>query len=211
MSTVPPTGSARKRPWYLLVALLGAWLFGAAGMASGWDRIEFYRMSKIDPTAISEIADDATRANVLAAHDHYVAAMDAGRAHIFPLGVASFVLGIAMWIVAGSAMTGRRGARTILIQVLLAQAVLLGVDFFVTRDVRAREMELALVFANARQVTADKEQLAQAEKITAAIMRIAPPFVLAGQVLARGLIIIALTRPRSREFFEAASSQMSEQ
>ena len=44
-----PQDLRSKRPWYLVLALIGAWVFGASGFVDGCSTVAFYRAETLDP------------------------------------------------------------------------------------------------------------------------------------------------------------------
>jgi len=59
----------------------------------------------------------------------------------FPLAVAEALLACLLIVASGLAMTGRRGARSLALQAILANALLAGVAYAATRGVRAAWIE----------------------------------------------------------------------
>src|SRR5258708_28829098 len=87
--------SERKRPWYLVLSLLAALVFGGNGARSGWATVMLYR-EPLDPSmAVQGIADEADRAAVVARADAYVHTLDAAKSRGWPLGVGTLLLGVA--------------------------------------------------------------------------------------------------------------------
>lgn len=206
--------TAPKRPFYLVLALLGAWVFGASGFVDGCAVIGYYKSDRAEPVgAFPEITGNEGRARVTAAAEHYGDVMNASRNRIFPLAVAAFLLGTVMVAFAARAMSGRKGGRGGLVQVLSVQTALIVGTYFMTTDMRRAETDLHLTvqIEGLREAQPAKPE---SEEVIAMMRRFAPvipPAFLSVQVLLRLLILLALTRPRSREFFAAAEERSLEQ
>ena len=118
--------------------------------------------------------------------EHLDEVHDQAKRREFPLGIAALLLGGAMVAMSARAMSGREGARGALVQVTLARAALSVLGFFLTPDVRAAEFAVASVFGYASVGKVIFE--------TTACL----------------LVVLALTRPRSRAFFRAAEGSLWE-
>jgi hypothetical protein len=213
MSNDPPRSRAPKRPWYLVAALVAGWVLGANGMWDGCNAVAFYKSEKIDvETPAQSINDSAARAKVIALNQRFVATLDAARNRLLPIGIASLLLGAAMVMFSWRAMSGRPGSRGVLVQVTLVRTALVIGGYFLTPDVRNAQLELGResFFAIQREEQSDKQAEEQGERIMLAISKVLPPVQLAFSVLTAVFVIVALTRPRSRQFFEAAPGSFSE-
>jgi hypothetical protein len=189
----------RKRPWYLVLALLAALAFGANGARSAWATVMLYH-EPIDPaTAGRGIADEADRAAVVARVEAYVHALDAAKSRGWPLSIAKLLLGGATLFFAMRAMAGSRGARLALVQLVLAQAALAAAGHWLLRDVDDAELRWI-----------EAQQAAGHERVPEEMLRAAATAALALQMLGSGLIVLGLTRRRSRDFFESSGSAVGE-
>ncbi len=195
-SSRPPRASrppGAKRPWYLIVALIGSWLFGAAILVNGCETLAFYKSDTVDGNAAAEqLADDAQREQVASRIEHYFTVMDGARRRVLPLSIAALLLGAAMVALSARAMSGRPGARSGLVQVTVVQAALAVLTYALTPDVRRAEFEVNAALSYGW------------------LGRYAPPVILAMRSFASALVVVALTRPRSRAFFDAAPGSVSE-
>ena len=203
MASMPPSrNSGKKRPWYLVVALIGAWVFGASGMTDGCSTIAFYKSDTIDTASAADaISDDADRAAVKAITEHYFAAVDAAKTRVYPLGVAALLLGATMWGFAAGAMAGRPGARKALLQVLCVQTALVAVGYFLTPDVRAAALDAE---AKLRALGGPPKDAGLLHVLGMARSALRNPAVILGlRITSNMLIVVALTRARTRMFFEA--------
>ena len=126
-----------KRPVFLLVALALTFVFGVAGWLSGCQTIEEYRAQPAAFEKQIEVLPTAEdRDTARASYEKYQASMETAKTRQYPFGVAEFLLGAAMLALTARTFGGRSGARSMLLQVTAAQAVLLVVAYFVTRDAR---------------------------------------------------------------------------
>jgi hypothetical protein len=204
----------RKKPWYLVVALLGGLAFGVGGGCDGYRSVSFFRNASLDPSALVQgIANDADRALVAKAFEAWLAAMDVAKSRVFPLGVAALLVGAAMIVFALRAMAGRPGARGVLVQLVIVQAALGVASFVLQRDVRAAEQSFhaAVIAAQAHEGVSDVNEADKVARLAVATNRLLPPVYLALRTIGSLLIVFAMTRRRSREFFEADQGAVSEQ
>jgi hypothetical protein len=192
-------GIERKRPWYLVLSLLAALAFGANGARSGWAMVMLYH-EPIDPTTAGQgIADEADRAAVVTRVEAYLHAVDAAKSLGWPLAVAKLLLGGSALFFAMRAMAGSRGARAALVQLVLAQAAVALASHWLLRDVDNAELRWI-----------EAQQAAGHERVPDDVLRAAASVALAIHVLGSGLIVLGLTRRRSRAFFEAAAAPVGE-
>jgi hypothetical protein len=198
----------RKRPRYLVVALIAALMFGAGCWTEGCGRLAYYREAhERTPTMMIAIRDDADRARVEELFQRFVDAAARARGKALPLATATFVLGAALLSLATRGLGGRSNTRSALMQVVTVQAVVVVMSYFVTREMLQAEAdwqyEAALVHQRER---VSPEQLAEITPTLRSIQRWAPPAWLSLRTVASLLIVFALTRPRAREFFNATES-----
>ncbi|WP_394843717.1 hypothetical protein LZC95_42540 [Pendulispora brunnea] len=212
-SDVPPTAQGPRRPWYLMTALVLAWIFGAMGFVQGCTTIVVLRGEGPTPEEHTEmIQSNEQRAQASRAAENYYSTMNNARSRYFPLAVAGMLLGVVMVGCAARCMSGREGARAPLIQLVTAQAALVLLAHFLAADVRQASLnfENAMTVARMRDSTQDQQTL---ESIVARLPRLLhmrdTGWLIVRSMLS-GFIVIALTRSRSREFFEAANGRFSE-
>jgi hypothetical protein len=112
---------------------------------------------------------------------------------------------------AARSMAGRQAARSGLMQVLVAQAALVVLAFFLTRDVERAETDLqSTVFtAQLRETAQDPQMVEQVLPFYTHVLAAKPAIWLVVRTTATALILIALTRLRARAFFEAAEARWS--
>jgi hypothetical protein len=204
--------SKRKRPWYLVVALLGAVMLGSTGACNGWTVVALYR-EPIDPSVVGQgIADEADRSAVIARFQALLQALDAAKPRGWPLAVADLLLGGAI-LVAAMRTLGRGGtARRVLVQLVIAQAAAGALSYWLLRDV----FEALLRLSEAKQSAAlhetigDRPRADEKARQLSHVVRAATPIEFAIRTLGGALIVIALTRRRSREFLDSAGEAVGE-
>lgn len=199
----------RKRPWYLVLALLGALALGTTGAYRGWVQVAAYH-AVVDPSAIGEgIVDEHERAVVEARLEAVVHALDQAKSRGWPLGVAMLLLGGAMVFMSLRAIGGSGGARVALVQLALAQAGVTAANHFLLQGVNDAEARLQ----EARAV-ADEHALGLpvdgAALPTASMWRAAESMFLVLRSIGSALVVIGLTRRKSRDFFDAAAAAIEE-
>jgi hypothetical protein len=174
-------------------------------MAEGCNDIGIYKLDRHELTSTwLERARDVDQDAAGKIATRYFDALDAAKERVFPIGVAWFLLGAAMWGLAAGAMAGRGGARAGLVQVLLVHAVVIGVGYALTADVRRADLDARLAMASLEPAPSpsEREAVRFASEHRTAFMLL--PRVL--RFVAYGLVLVALTRRRTREFYEAAAA-----
>lgn len=212
MASIPPaserTTEPRKRPWYLVVALIACSLFGVMSALDGCNRVAYYRGAKVERFE-DGLNVETNRAAVREAVDAYLTTLDQERRVMFPLSVADIVLGMAMFLMAAGAMAGRNGARRALTQIVVVRAGLAILAYAVTPRVRAADMDLSRAVGSAFLREAESDTAA-ADKAVAEYnerLRVMPAVAagaLAFKTAALGIVVLALTRRRTREFYAGA-------
>jgi hypothetical protein len=202
----------RKRPWYLVLALLGALALGTTAAQRGWGTIVLYR-EPIDMSQVGTgISDPADRAAVQAATEAFVHAIDVAKPRGWPISVASLLLGGAMVVFAMRALGGSAGARAALLQLVVAQAGLNGASHWLLRDVNDAEvrMNVAHQTAGVHEAVRDRALADDALRKTNSFAGIVNPLKLVLGTLGSALVVVALTRRRTRDFFEASTTALEE-
>lgn len=203
----PPTAAAAARPRYLVVALVVALVFAAGCWTEGCARLQFYRGGR-DAGAVlnAQIHDDGDRAQVEDLYKRYTDTAENARGRAVPMAAAMFVLGAALLALAARGLAGRTNARSALVQVVAAQAIVVVASWFVMRDVTEAELDWHLARTLAQQREALKpEEFVKVAPVVRDARRWGGPAWLVVRTVASALIVIALTRRRSREFFDAAN------
>ena len=195
-----------------MLALIAAWIFGASGFVDGCNTLVFYRSDAFDPADLAQgIKSEQAHAQVVEVAQHYVQAMNDARGRAFPLAVAAMLLGAVMVAFAARAMAGRQAARTGLMQVVTVQAALVVAAFFLTPDVRHAQVDLRSVAfaAQVRESGQDPHMVEQMIPFYTRLFAYQPPVWLAFRSTMSLLVLVALTRARSRAFFDAAEARWS--
>jgi len=201
----------RKRPWFLVLALFGALALGTAGAFQGWATFVTYH-DPVDTSGVGrDIADEAERAAVVSRVQAYIETLDAAKSRAWPLGVATLLLGSAVFLFAVRALGGNGAARAALVQLVVAQAGANAASYWLLRDVfeadlRVREAEDAAE-SHDRVPERDRAEILRA---AAKMRRAGYPIAIALDTLSSTLIVFGLTRRRSREFFDAAGKAVPE-
>ncbi|HEY2369657.1 MAG TPA: hypothetical protein VGH87_24830 [Polyangiaceae bacterium] len=204
------TRQAARRPWYLVLALLVCSGIGACESTAGWTTVELYR-GHIDDRSHDMTREDDAKA-VATSFQKMVGALDEERPRAFPLAVGELVLGIAVFVFAAAAMTGRGGARRALVQLMVAETVLVGALFFVTPKFRAAETEW-LVAQQTGQMLEKGQSEADVRPQMAALRVFRRGLGVALLVLrtsVAGLVLLALTRQRARAYYDAQGEREAE-
>jgi hypothetical protein len=201
-----------KRPRYLLFALIGSLVFGAGCWMDGCGRLAFYRGEQDQSLALNaSIKADTDRNRAEALYHRFTEMADAKRGRAIPLAAATFVLGAALLALGSRGLAGKTNTRGALVQVVIAQAAVVGAAYFLTADIRNAELDWDMERALIQQrETLPPDQYEQVVPILQSFRHYGVPGWLVVRTLASALIVFALTRPRSREFFEAAGKTVSE-
>jgi hypothetical protein len=203
-----PAGRRPGRPWYLVVALLGAWFFGSNAALVGWERLSLFQTGteQVEPAA-SEGTVDEDRLH--AQRERLDDAVYAARRRVLPLAAASLLLGVSLWIFAVGAMAGRPGARVLLCQLVAAHAALGVLFYLLTPDVRRVEGDVAretidiAAHAALDGGTVDA-RTQQALALTGEAVGVWQVVLQAGDLVLHGAVLLALTRRRTRAFYDLA-------
>jgi hypothetical protein len=151
-SSVPPSVSASprsarpRRPWYLNVALLLAWLTGALTAYAGVDTLRLFHVAPDEVSLQIDRQPDLSpeeRARQKDAIEAIMTALHAAKNRVVPLAVAELLLGGAMIVFVHSATIGRSWARQALIQLTVAHIGLAALEWRLTPDVRASVNDFA--------------------------------------------------------------------
>lgn len=215
----PSVAPARpKRPRYLAVALVGALVLGAGCWTEGCDRMRFYRTPAFysgepEPAESinASIKSDVDRKHAEDLYERFSVVADEARGRAFPMAIATWLLGAALLAFASRGLAGKTRSRNALVQIVVAQAAVVAATYFVTPDVRNAELDWQIERTLIHQrETLSPEQYEQTVPMMHTLRRYGVPGWLVVRSLISGLIVLALMRPRSREFFEAAGKPISE-
>jgi len=201
------TRQAARRPWYLVLALLICSGIGACESTAGWTTIELYR-GHIDDRSHEMTREDDSKA-VASSFQKMLAGLDEERPRAFPLAVGELVLGIAVFVFAAAAMTGRGGARRALVQLMVAQTILVLAIFFVTPKFRAAETEWLVAQQSGQLI--DKGHSEADVRLQMNLARAGRRALTITLIIARtavaALVLLALTRQRARAYYDAQGEQ----
>lgn len=207
-----PAAAPHKRPFYLVLALLAALALGTLGSCGGWAEIAQYRDGVSADAFTAGIAHQDDKTAVAARAQAYVHAFDAAEPRGYPLAVAALLLGGAVAFFAMRAMSGSSGSRSALVQLVIAQAALGVGSYWMLRDVYRANLSLvdAQVAAAMREQITDPQMADQVVRIDAKMVHVLVPVLVAVRTLTGLLVVLALTRRRSRDFFDAAAAALEE-
>lgn len=199
------------------MALLASWLFGSLAFVDGCSRVQMMRGHWPEAGELVRAQrGDTSSAAAMETAKSYLDTLDNSRRRSFPLAAAALVLGAAMTVMAARAMAGRRGARELLMQLVLAQALLAVITYVALPDVR----RAAIGFELAVQQDAFAASPKPGDEIGQQVFQIMhgwvlrlttllPMIRLALGSLASVIVLLALTRARVRAFFEASAKAQS--
>jgi hypothetical protein len=187
MPSTAPTHPEKRRPGYLILALIASWMIGLGGMTNGCQTLNFYRQAT-QPTLVfdGKLAAEIKKARI--------DALNTQHARMVPLAAANLLLSGLLIFACWRALSGRRGAHALTIQAVVANAAFSVADFVVSRPVRALIIDSVSAHAPETMQQLSPPQLANAFWWSQRIM-------LAGNLLVFALIGYALTRPRVIEIF----------
>jgi hypothetical protein len=189
-----------------VAALVGGWVYGAQALSEGYEAIAFYRGEQTDVhTLADQIPDGSLRDIAVAAGERWLAMKQSSQNREMPIGAATLLLGAAMVLLSARSMTGREGARSALVQVVLVHAGVVVTGFFLTTAVARADAEFRtrVVEGMTHGVNAPAIQ-ERTDRWLEAASRLQAPLEIMVQTVFSGLIVLALTRPRVRAFFPAS-------
>jgi hypothetical protein len=205
----------RALPWYLVAALVGAFVLGTGNAMDGCIGIDFYSNATPEPAVrLDWFSTSQGREAVVASNERYFRARDDAKKREFPLSIGHLLLGLAVSLAAVRGMTGQLSSRSPLVQLTLAQGALAWVAFVLTPDLRAAEHDLRRdVILEMQRDAAATDPQAAAElrddawtRLAMGTLRLWPVGRLALHTVGSVLIVIALSRRGSREFFPAEAA-----
>lgn len=199
----PPVVPPQKRPIYLVIALIVAWIIGMGGLMGGCNVVQFYQ-NPTDQTMhvhAPEGSDDLAR---YFAQQHQVTKQASDKAmlqyqnRMLPLGIANALLSGLLIVASARALGGRYGSLALVFQAVIANGVYTVVDYFLSRPVRDATIAAAVAepMSFAKEESWDPSALGAAMGWTVHALFIA-------QLIALGLIAYALTRPAVIKYFQS--------
>jgi len=204
-SSVPPPPSPSRtklRPWYLVAGMVLTWFVGVHGLNIGFSTAAFLRSGTM-PDLTSAALHAGTMADVLE-----LAGLQALRAMLdnarvtYPLAVAEVILSGLLVVASGLAMGGRRGARSLALQAIGANALLVLAAFLLTPLVRAAYLQGVLQAVDTVTLPAPQREVLTNPGVIQWAWRIKLVVFDLGTL---GLGALALTRARTRTYFEAVA------
>lgn len=197
----------KKRPWYLVLALILCTSFGACGWFDGYQGVLFYRDTQVDtPNFVEQLPETAAKARAREASVALFQERDAARRVGFPLAVGTFVIGAAVLLFTARAFANRGTSKKLLLQFLLVQLAIIVGSHFALAKVATRQDHLSLAIQQAHMLGQAKTDLErqQVDETYVTMRRIFPPLKTTFLAFRAGLtlfVIVALTRRRTREFY----------
>ncbi|APR84961.1 Hypothetical protein A7982_10310 [Minicystis rosea] len=181
------------------------WFVGVHGLSTGCANAMFLREGRLpDITAAAHAARSSLDMMDFAALVR-AAELSAMLSHVkltFPFAVAEAMLGGLLVIASGLAMSGRRGARSLALQAVLANALLAVGAYVLTRGVRADWIDVVMNTVAAMPATAPQKLAFGDPSKLWWITRIKLFFFDLSPLL---LAALALTRARTKSFFDAVA------
>lgn len=187
--------------------MMFTWFIAFNGLTNGWATLAFLREGNV--TAIEDAQKHAMNRDspfeqvVEVEAAARLRAITDARQITFPLGVAKMLLAGFLLVASGMALGGRKGARSLALQALAANAALAVIDYALTSGVRTAWID---AIAQARDtmpymmpqqaLLMNPEWLWWGERIRLVVVDIG----------AIGLAVLALTSRRSKSFFAAAAA-----
>jgi hypothetical protein len=178
-------------------------------MSDGCNEVSYFKTAdrtELVQTQAEAFGRDADQTAVVEVMERYFGVVDSAKSRIFPLAVAALLLGAAMWGFAAGAMAGRGGARTALVQIIFVHALVIVLAFAITPDVRAAEAtansQLAALTPMPRA-----GPVREARRFLIDHSGVIPVLQRSLRLIGYALVLVALTRRRTREFFEAARAE----
>lgn len=197
----------KKRPWYLVIALVLCTSFGACGWFDGYQSVLFYRDTQIDtPNFVEQLPETAAKARAREASAALFQERDAARRVGFPLAVGTFVVGAAVLLFTARAFANRGTSKKLLLQFLIVQLALIVGSHFALAKVATRQAHMSFALQQAHTLGQAKTDLerTQVDDTYTTLRRILPTIQwssLALRVSMTLFVIVALTRRRTREFY----------
>jgi hypothetical protein len=206
------TATPRKRPFYLVLALLGALALGSVGACNGWNAVTLYREPIDTSVAGDGIVDEADRGAVIARAQAFFQTLDAAKARGWPLAVATLLLGGAVFTFAVRAMGGTPGTRSVLIQLVIVQALVNALSVVLLRDVFNAELRYREAWEGAklRSLPSDGPRPDEALHWLSIVAPAVPAVELGLSSVMSAFIVVALTRRRSRDLLDAGTEVLGD-
>lgn len=194
-----PAALSAKRPWYLVLALSIAFFVGAVSTMQGCQTFAIYQGAYPSASIVETIPTENGRKQVEEGYSHYTDVLFAAKSRAFPLNVASWVFGIAIMAFAMRALSGSRVARNYMLQVLTAAGLIVASEYWLIRDVGIAEVQyrMALQGGVPPQMPSSPSPAELARAVLVAGIAL--------KLFAVGAILVALTRARTKAFYDAVA------
>jgi len=206
------TAPHKLRPWYFVLAMCLCWVVGLFGATSGCSNLSYLRGSQRLPSILEPGAEDPSASPIVRSgivrERARLQALGERHRQAFPLSVAQLLLSMLLVLASGAALGGRRHARNLALQVVIANALLGLADWVVmgpVRDAMASavaadgvEHGLGVLPDLGREASVQlvRDFQVWAERIRFGLL----------EVGVFGGALFALTRQRTRQFFAAVAA-----
>ena len=215
MST--PADARKLRPWYLVAAMGLMWVMGVFGATGGCSELSYLRGSQEMPDEITRGVDEAEHPIMrieMVRQQARLLALAQMHARAFPLAAARMLLCLLLVLVAGAAIAGRRHARTLALQAIAGNAILVVIAYLLHGPVRdaiaSAVAEDAVENVSGPLPGMNREQtveLFRSQQLESERLRVGL------ELSVFAMAALALARPRSKAYFaamEAANVDASE-
>jgi hypothetical protein len=204
MASLPPP-TRRATPWYVAMSLVATATFGLLLMMGGCKYIDYYRQPRIDPSSnewVQQVTREDDKSALVESFSHLDDTLDRAKDRFFPISIAELILGAAMTLFASRAMAGRVSARNLLLQIVVAQGAIAVATHFLTLDIERAQVQVMMAIGTAAQHAKPVENGEAVAASTRNMLKLVPNVTLLFQTLFTALVVLALTRPKARAFFE---------
>jgi hypothetical protein len=207
VSAQPPGKNPKKRPWYLVFALVLSAMFGACSWNGSCERVMVYRNQvQLHATPITKVGPtDEERAVIRQREQELYDARDASRKVGLPLAIVASVLGAAIVFFTARLIANRAGAKPFLMQVLAVQFVIAAVAHVALADFDRAEQRLRmehtkLISKGVKWMQVPPGEEAEQERLYGAMRHV----ILALRGVATLGMLVAFSRKRTADFFDSA-------
>lgn len=184
------------------------WCVGVRGLMAGCSSVAYLRGS-----TVPDIATARRNAEVAGDVPEFVAlfnavtldAMHRIERVMLPLSLAQALLAVVLVIASGLTMGSRPGGRRLAIQALAANAILTVVSYVLTRDVRATAIDAVIDAFQTLSPDLPQRAMLPSRQMLWWFGRI----IAAGEIGTLALAAFALTRARTRTYFDAVARAAS--
>ncbi|WP_172824848.1 hypothetical protein [Pajaroellobacter abortibovis] len=189
-----------------MVALITTWIFGVGGIAEGCGTIVYFKNDAFDPNLLipNAIVEEGKQALVRDSALNMLQVRDAARGRLFPLGVASLLLGVVTVFFTGRTFRSVKMARPFLVQLVLVQTALIVLTYVLTPDVRRAENDYLMARASVTlsQALSREEKEQPLPFDYAKMIHTVPVIYLSVRCAMALFVVVALTRLRVKQFIE---------